>query len=98
MKTKGRLINLPLSLCKSFSPQRLQPLPSNRGRRTDDRVVFFPKAVNGGETQGYFIQDEEDGHEDMRKLDGETREHSLAFDLNSGGTIRKLFDHWTRKP
>lgn len=47
---------------------------------SDGRVLFFPKAIDGGETQGYFIQAEKDGHEAALEVNGEAREHNLTLD------------------
>ncbi len=79
----------PLHPALPSSPKRLHSLPTYFTRRTDGRD-FFLKAVDGGETQRRFIQAEKDGHEAIRKIDGETPEHSPSFDLNSAGTIRYL--------
>ena len=47
---------------------------------SDGRVLFFPKAVDGGEAQSYVIQAEKDGHEVSLEIDSETREHDLSLD------------------
>jgi hypothetical protein len=47
---------------------------------SDGRVLFFPKAVGGGEAQGTFIQVEKDGREATLEIDGEAREHNLTLD------------------
>ena len=47
---------------------------------SDGRVLFFPKAIDGGEAQGYFIQAGKDGHEAALEIDSETREHNLTLD------------------
>jgi hypothetical protein len=46
---------------------------------SDGRVLFFPKAVDGEQTQGYVIQAEKDGREVSLDIDGETREHNLTL-------------------
>ena len=46
---------------------------------SDGRVLFFPKAVDGGEAQGYVIQAEKDGHEATLEIGSETREHTLTL-------------------
>ncbi len=46
---------------------------------SDGRVLFFPKAVDGEQTQGYSIQAEKDGREVSLDIDGETREHNLTL-------------------
>ncbi|MFA9402539.1 MAG: VWA domain-containing protein [Anaerolineales bacterium] len=50
---------------------------------SDGRVLFFPKAIDGGEAQGYLIQAEKNGHEVSLEIDGETREHDLTLDARS---------------
>ncbi len=50
---------------------------------SDGRVLFFPKAIDGGQAQGYFIQAEKDGREVSLNIDGETREHDLTLDARS---------------
>ncbi len=47
---------------------------------SDGRVLFFPKAVDGGKVQGYFIQAEKDGREATLEVGSETREHNLTLD------------------
>jgi len=47
---------------------------------SDGRALFFPKAVDGGEAQGTFIQAEKDGQEAVLEIGGETREHNLTLD------------------
>ncbi len=47
---------------------------------SDGRVFFFPKAVDGGQAQGYFIQAEKDGYEATLEIGREAREHYLTLD------------------
>jgi len=48
---------------------------------SDGRVIFFPKAVDGGQTQGYVIQAEKDGRETTLEIDSDTRQHNLTLDV-----------------
>ena len=50
---------------------------------SDGRVLFFPKAVDGGQAQGYTIQAEKAGREVTLEIDSDTLQHTLTLDVRT---------------